>query len=149
MSELEKWAREVDQGIQAERTREAHRTAEIAVIGQLINQNAERLWEEIQEAFDSVCNAFNEIKGKKVIIFHHLSSNIFIVRPDGGTESLTSVYVPSTKSVRVQSGHCNLSETYDLVVVGDEVQFASYGRTKRCEDIAKECLGTFFRVCKV
>jgi hypothetical protein len=153
MSDLENWAKSVDLGIQAQREVEANRSAEFVTRRQLIDGHAPELWEQLVEAFKSCCKAFNDRKGKEAFVFSLLGVHTFLIRPDGGVEALAGTYFPSTKTVRIQSEYCNLSETYTPTVIasgdGTVVFSTSAGQRESCANIAKNSLEPFIKVCLI
>jgi hypothetical protein len=147
---LERWARNLDREVEETRQQEAAQRTEFILRRQLIDSQGPLLWEGLQEAFKARCEAYNKMKGKTVFVFSMLSSLMFIVKPDGGVQTLTSVYDPRTKAVRIDSS-CGISMrcTPTVLTCGDgEVVYNTTDRgLEKSEVIAATCLEPFFKVC--
>jgi len=146
MIDANDWAKNIEARVTARQVEEARQSSEFATRRELIKSHAPSLWEGLQESFKAFCAAFNAL-GKMTLVPSLAGPDLFLVKRDGGTETLTAVRDPYTHEVSVSPGR-----RYKPVVIanGDcKVAFSANGQVFSYQEIAGESLEYFITgVCR-
>lgn len=145
MPDFNEWAKTLEAEIDSKQQKDNLAAMELVTRRKLINDFSPELWNELQKSFEAGCGAINA-RGKITLTYSLLGPDTFVVKRDGGTETLVASRNSNTQSVSISPGRKYIPA---VMARGDgEVAFSCDNIMFSCEEIARESLGYFIKALR-